>query len=81
MTEAQILDQDRLSKIDKYVEVYRGFYDDAPHWPEEVKLVRVDEEYYKKNIANSKTPWILAFLRSVKSQEHLVHSEEFFQTL
>lgn len=36
---------------------------------------------YYDEILDSKTPWIISFIKHKKSQEHLVHSEELYQNL
>lgn len=64
MNKEYILSEDRLNKMDKFVEEFRGWHDDAPNYPPEVKVVPVDVDFYYDEIANSETPWVLAFLRT-----------------
>ena len=53
MNKEYILSEDRLNKMDKFVEEFRGWHDDAPNYPPEKKVVPVDEDFYYKEIANS----------------------------
>ena len=71
----------RLEEINKFVEEWRGWQDDAPKLPREMKVVNVTEDVYYAEVLDSETPWILSFIKRNKSQSHLVHSEELYQNL
>jgi hypothetical protein len=49
--------------INTFVEEFRGWEDESPDLPDEVKVINVTSDIYKKQIVNSKTPWILAFIK------------------
>jgi hypothetical protein len=46
-----------------------------------MKVVNITKEMYYEEIVDSKTPWIMSFVKLNKSMEHLVHSEELFHAL
>jgi len=69
---------DRIQKINNYVEEFRGWHDDTPELPPELKVVNITKEVYDNEIYNSKTPWIMSFVKRYKTEAHLVHSEELF---
>ena len=53
----------RLMAINTFVEEFRGWEDESPDLPDEVKVINVTSDIYKKQIVNSTTPWILAFIK------------------
>ena len=53
----------RLMAINTFVEEFRGWEDESPDLPDEFKVINVTSDIYKKQIVNSKTPWILAFIK------------------
>lgn len=63
------------------MEEFRGWDDFAPEWPPEKKVVNITAQMYYDEILDSKTPWIMSFVKLNKSMEHLVHSEELFMAL
>jgi len=78
MSEEDRFEMPRLEAINNFVEDFRGWQDDQPNAPNEIKVVNVTTEIYKKEILNSETPWILSFVKKFKSMDHLVHSEELY---
>lgn len=69
---------DRLKTINDYVTEFRGWHDDTPELPKELKVVNITKEVYDREIYNSKTPWIMSFIKRKKTEAHLIHSEELF---
>lgn len=81
MQEEDRFDMARLEAINGFVEEFRGWQDDQPNTPPEIKVINVTTEIYKREILGSNQPWILAFVKKFKSMDHLVHSEELYQNL
>ena len=81
MTHDDYFETERLIAINTFVEEFRGWQDDAPKLSDEVKVVNVTAALYYDQIINSEVPWIISFVKKHKTQDHLVHSEEIFQTL
>ena len=78
MTDDDYSDHDRLVAMNTLVEEFRGWHDDAPHLPDQVKVINITVQNYYSLVAKSDVPWIIAFVKKNKSQEHLVHSEELY---
>jgi hypothetical protein len=81
MTHDEIFEHERLVAINGFSEQFRGWEDEVPHFPDELKVINVTAEIYKTQVMNSNKPWIICFLKKWKSQEHLVHSEEIYMNL
>ena len=81
MTEEEFKAHERIVAINKFSEEFRGWQDEVPHFPDEIKVINITTEVYKSQMLNSKTPWIMSFIKREKSQEHLKHSEELYVNL
>jgi hypothetical protein len=65
----------RLEDINTFVHKFRGWQDDAEKLSDEVKVINVTAEIYKSKILNSKTPWVISFVKKTKTDKKFVHSE------
>jgi hypothetical protein len=74
MAEADYMALERLELINTFVDDFRGWQDDALNLPDERKVINVTTDIYYSQILNSEVPWIIAFVKKVKAQDHLVHS-------
>lgn len=47
LSEEDLLSLDRLVEINKFAEDFRGWDDEVPHYPDELKVINITSENYK----------------------------------
>jgi len=72
---------DRMLDINKNAKEFRGWQDDVPHLAPELKVINVTSQIYLNEIVGSKTPWILSFVKRIKSSDQYYHSEMLYQNM
>lgn len=67
MTHDEYFENERLIAINHFAEDFRGWDDEVPHYPKELKVINITSENYKSEILGADKPWIISFVKKFKS--------------